>query len=42
MEFGLGQERQVELVIARARGYEAVELVRDEAGAPRVIAARRQ
>lgn len=41
MEFGLGQERQLEHVIARSRGYHATELVHDEAGAPRVIAARR-
>ena len=42
MEFGLGQERQLEHVIARTRGYDAAELIRDEAGAPRVVAARRQ
>jgi release factor glutamine methyltransferase len=41
MEFGLGQERQLELIIGRSRGYGAIELARDEAGAPRVIAARR-
>jgi HemK-like putative methylase len=41
MEFGLGQERQLEHVIARSRGYEAPELFHDNAGMPRVIAARR-
>ena len=42
MELGLGQERQVELVIGRTRGYDQVELVNDDAGAPRVIAARKK
>jgi release factor glutamine methyltransferase len=41
MEFGQGQERQLEHVIARSRGYQAVELFHDPAGAPRVVAARR-
>ena len=41
-EFGLGQERQLELVLARTRGYDTIELIRDEVGAPRVIAARRK
>jgi HemK-like putative methylase len=41
MEFGLGQERQLEHVIARSRGYEAAELFHDDTGTPRVIAARR-
>jgi HemK-like putative methylase len=41
MELGLGQERQVRIAIERARGYDAIELVPDEQGAPRVIAARR-
>ncbi|MCX5747287.1 MAG: peptide chain release factor N(5)-glutamine methyltransferase [Proteobacteria bacterium] len=40
-EFGLGQERQLELVIGRAKGYDAIEFFRDESGAPRVVAARR-
>ena len=38
MEFGLGQERQLEHVISRSRGYQAVELFPDPSGAPRVIA----
>jgi release factor glutamine methyltransferase len=41
MEFGLGQERQLEHVIARSRGYGATELFHDDTGVPRVIAARR-
>lgn len=40
MEFGLGQHRQVELALQRTRGYAAIELVRDESGDPRVVAAR--
>jgi release factor glutamine methyltransferase len=42
VEIGLGQHRQVEMLFARARGYEAVEAVRDEAGEPRVVLARRR
>jgi release factor glutamine methyltransferase len=41
MEFGLGQERQLRLVLGRARGYGTIELINDEEGAPRVVAARR-
>lgn len=41
MELGLGQERQVKLVLERARGYDAIELIADASGAPRVVAARR-
>ncbi len=41
-EFGLGQERQLELVLGRTRGYDAVEVIRDATGAPRVIACRRK
>jgi release factor glutamine methyltransferase len=41
MEFGVGQERQLEHVIARSRGYQAPELFHDDTGTPRVIAARR-
>jgi release factor glutamine methyltransferase len=41
MEFGLGQERQLEHVISRSRGYQQVELFHDAEGAPRVVAARR-
>jgi release factor glutamine methyltransferase len=41
-EFGLGQERQLRIVIDRARGYEEVELVNDDEGRPRVLVARRK
>jgi release factor glutamine methyltransferase len=42
MEFGLGQERQLELVLGRARGYDVIEWSQDASGAPRVVAARRK
>lgn len=41
-EFGLGQERQLRSVVERARGYESVELVNDDAGNPRVLLAKRR
>lgn len=41
-EFGLGQERQLELVIDRTKGYDLVEFFKDGDGAPRVVAARRK
>lgn len=41
-EFGLGQERQLRSVVERARGYEGVELVNDDAGNPRVLLAKRR
>jgi release factor glutamine methyltransferase len=41
MEFGLGQDRQVAIALERARGYDAIELVRDADGASRVVAARK-
>jgi release factor glutamine methyltransferase len=41
-EFGLGQERQLRSVVERARGYEGVELVNDDAGNPRVLVAKRR
>jgi HemK-like putative methylase len=41
-EFGLGQERQLELLFQRARIYESAELVRGEDNEPRVAAARRR
>ena len=41
-EFGLGQERQLELVIGRTKGYDLIELRTDETGAPRAIAARKK
>ncbi len=40
-EFGVGQDRQLDLILHRARGYDATELVADAAGMPRVVAARR-
>jgi release factor glutamine methyltransferase len=41
MEHGVGQDRQVKIAIERARGYDEIEIVADDQGAPRVIAARR-
>jgi release factor glutamine methyltransferase len=41
MEHGVGQDRQVKIAVERARGYDAIETVTDDDGAPRVIAARR-
>ncbi|HTJ43282.1 MAG TPA: HemK family protein methyltransferase [Kofleriaceae bacterium] len=41
MELGLGQERQLKIVLERARGYDTIEFIPDEHGAPRVVAARR-
>lgn len=40
-EFGLGQDRQVAALIARAKTYEPVTFARDEAGTPRVALARK-
>ena len=40
-EFGLGQDKQMQQVFARAGGYDAVEFANDPQGAPRVVAARR-
>lgn len=40
-ELGLGQERQLEHVFKRAGGYDRVDFITDAAGAPRVVAARR-
>jgi release factor glutamine methyltransferase len=42
MEFGLGQHRQVKILIDRTKQYEAVELSNDAAGNPRVVTARRR
>jgi release factor glutamine methyltransferase len=41
-ELGHGQERQLELVLGRTKAYDQIELVADEAGATRVIAARKR
>jgi release factor glutamine methyltransferase len=40
-ELGVGQEKQIQHVFARAGGYDTVEFVNDPQGAPRVVAARR-
>lgn len=39
-EMGLGQERQLELLFARFKGFETPRIFRDAAGAPRVVGAR--
>jgi len=39
-EIGQGQERQLELLFARTRAYEAPRMFRDAAGAVRVVAAK--
>jgi release factor glutamine methyltransferase len=41
-EFGLGQDRQLVFVFARARAYEDAQLVANQAGEPRVAHARRR
>lgn len=40
-EFGLGQDRQVAALIARAKAYEPVSFAADEAGVPRVARVRK-
>lgn len=40
-EFGLGQERQLAALFARAKTYHSVRFVNDSAAAPRVVAATR-
>lgn len=40
-EFGLGQERQLRIVLDRSRGYDHVAFHPDEAGAPRALTAFR-
>ncbi len=42
MEFGLGQERQVRLVLDRVRRYGSLRFEHDANGAPRVVAAQLQ
>ena len=39
-EMGLGQERQLELLFARFKGFETPRIFQDAAGAPRVVGAR--
>lgn len=41
-EFGRGQERQLRVVLERARGYTPATFHRDAAGAPRVLTALRR
>lgn len=41
-EFGLGQERQIELLFQRARIYEQIEFIQNEQKEPRVVVARRR
>jgi release factor glutamine methyltransferase len=40
MEFGLGQHRQVKILLDRTKQFESIELSTDAIGNPRVIAAR--
>lgn len=40
-EFGLGQERQLRIVVDRARAYESLAFHANEAGAPRALTTRR-
>ena len=42
MEFGLGQHRQVKILLERARQFVDIEFVNDGTDAPRVVAARLQ
>lgn len=39
-EIGVGQERQLELLFARFRGFDAPRVFRDASGVPRVVTAR--
>jgi release factor glutamine methyltransferase len=39
-ELGLGQERQLQLVLQRAHGYEQITMIDNPQGAPRAVAAR--
>jgi HemK-like putative methylase len=41
-EFGAGQERQLDALLRRTKAYDLIELISDDAGTPRVIAARKQ
>ena len=41
-EMGVGQERQLKLLFARAKAYDEAELVPDAAGVPRVVMARKK
>jgi release factor glutamine methyltransferase len=41
-EFGLGQERQMSALFNRSRAYEEVRFAHNQAGAPRVVVARKK
>jgi release factor glutamine methyltransferase len=41
-EFGLGQERQLELLFGRSKAYESTRLVQNARGEPRVIIGRKR
>jgi release factor glutamine methyltransferase len=40
-EFGLGQERQLRIVVERSRGYHGLAFHQNDAGAPRALTAQR-
>lgn len=40
-EFGAGQDRQAKVLLTRARAYDAIEMIADDAGTPRVAIARK-
>lgn len=40
-EFGAGQDRQAKVLLTRARAYDAIEMIADDTGAPRVAIARK-
>jgi release factor glutamine methyltransferase len=41
-EFGVGQERQVNLILERSKSYESIRLFPNEQGQPRVISAKKR
>jgi release factor glutamine methyltransferase len=41
-EFGLGQERQLELLFGRSKAYEDIRLMKNLAGEPRVVIGRKK
>ncbi len=41
-EFGVGQDRQLELVLRRTKAYDQIDVISTDVGIPRVIAARKQ
>ena len=42
VEFGVGQERQVNLIFERSKSYESIRLFPNEQGQPRVIGAKKR